>query len=201
MQDKSERWSQSLSSLCGNMTLVSDERSRLTSALLYTSNEHFFSIVKLCSKNIPTSAFALLRPQYEAYTRGIWVQYCATDPQVESILNGKNFPRGNADILRDLDGVEGIDGNALNNLNEVVWKKGCDYTHGGGIQASWHIGRSSIGSQYNRKEINGLCQVSCSISLSNSIDLAKLCNSPNTVVKLANKYKKVFKIYMPVPTD
>ncbi len=192
MQHKSDRWAQSLNALCGKMALQSNDRSRLSSALLYTSNEHFFSILTLCSKNIPASAFSLMRPQYEAFTRGLWVQFCAKDTQINSILSGKSFPKSNQEILDALSKIPRYEEGQLNHLCKIVWKKSHDFTHGGGVQASWHIGRQSIGSQYTRKEIDGLCTITNSISLANSIALSELCNSPKSAYKLTRSYNRIF---------
>ncbi|WP_407559700.1 DUF6988 family protein [Vibrio parahaemolyticus] len=90
-----ERWLQSLKSLTSKLTVKADDRNRLALALMYSSNEHCCSIYELCGKNIPASAFALLRPQLEAYIRGLWVANCASIDEINGIYGGKEFPTKN----------------------------------------------------------------------------------------------------------
>mgnify|MGYP000443668754 CR=1 FL=1 len=187
------RWAQSLKALSSVLVLDSPkDNERLASAYMYISNEHFFSILEVCSKNIPSSGFALIRPQYEAFTRGLWVLHCANDAELKKVLSGKNFPKKNQEILDDLNEVEAYRNGDISKLSKIVWKRSHDFTHGGSVQVSWHIGKNTIGSMYTSKEISGLLELSSSMSISNSIALAKLCDDEKTSTKLVKSHKRIF---------
>lgn len=60
-------------------------RSRLSRTLAKISFEHGSSILELMACGKYTSATSLLRPQYEALVRSLWLHYCAGDPVVERL--------------------------------------------------------------------------------------------------------------------
>ncbi|MEZ8741086.1 DUF5677 domain-containing protein [Photobacterium swingsii] len=193
MKLKVNRWAQSLKTHSRSLSLEkADNRKKLSLALMYLSNEHFHSILHLCNRGIPASGFALLRPQYEAYIRGLWINYCATDEQVNRVYADKGFKKNNFDMLSALESLNKFSDGRLTHLNSVVWDKSHDFSHGGSIQAKWHIDGESIGSMYTNKEVNGLLTVSSSMSLSNSLSIAELCENAKVSQKLVVSHKRIF---------
>ncbi|ELP2675625.1 hypothetical protein R1U57_004522 [Vibrio parahaemolyticus] len=185
-----ERWLQSLKSLTSKLTVKADDRNRLALALMYSSNEHCCSIYELCGKNIPASAFALLRPQLEAYIRGLWVANCASIDEINGIYGGKEFPTKNV-MLTAITKLEEFNDGVLQDKVNQMWKTLCDFTHGGGVQGAWHIGRHEIRSYYEKRQIDTLYKLSCKISYLNSIAMAKICNSEPISEKLTHSYKRI----------
>ncbi|EPM4854081.1 DUF6988 family protein [Vibrio parahaemolyticus] len=192
MRTKTDRWLQSFKALTSKLTTKSDDRNRLALGLMYTSNEHCCSIYELCGKNIPSSAFALLRPQLETYIRGLWIFNCASKEEINDIYAGKEFPRKNhmLDALTELE--EFKDGLLKKKVNDM-WGLLCDFTHGGGVQGAWHIGRHEIGSHFEKRQIDVLYGRACVISYLNSIAMAKVCNSEDIAAKLTASYKRIHK--------
>ena len=190
MYSKVSRWVQSLKTLTASLVVEGDNRIRLSLGLMYTSNEHFCSIYEVCRRNIPASGFALLRPQLESYIRGLWIYHCATDQQINKIYKGEEFPSKNS-LLNDLQGIKEFENGLLKKKVDEIWSKLCDYTHGGGIQGAWHIGRHEIRSYYGKEQLDSLYVLSCNISFLNSIAMAKVCSSSDVVQKLTDSYKRI----------
>ena len=56
--------------------------------------EHHIGITVLLKSKINGSAFALVRPLFETFVRGVWLRHCATDKEIEKYINdslGKRF--------------------------------------------------------------------------------------------------------------
>ncbi|OCH43720.1 DUF6988 family protein [Aliivibrio fischeri] len=192
MRKKTDRWVQSFKSITSKLTVKADDRNRLALGLMYTSNEHCCSIYELCGKNIPSSAFALLRPQLEAHIRGLWISNCASIDEINDIYGGEEFPGKNVMLTALTELEEFNDGMFKKKVNQM-WKLLCDFTHGGGVQGAWHIGRHEIGSYFGKHQIDTLYGLTCKISYLNSIAMAKICNSEVIATKLTDSYKRIHK--------
>ena len=70
------------------LTVPNDDRSRLSLGLLQLVQEHHASIVILIQHQQYGSAFALLRPLYEAYVRGVWLAQVASDREFSREIKG-----------------------------------------------------------------------------------------------------------------
>ena len=192
MRRKTERWLQSLKSLTSKLTVEANDRNRLALGLMYASNEHSCSIYELCEKNLPSSGFALLRPQLEAHIRGLWIAHCASQDEINAIYGGKEFPSKNVMLTAITTLDEFSDGVFREKVNQM-WKTLCDFTHGGGVQGAWHIGRHEIRSYFEPRQIDTLYGLTCKISYLNSAAMAKVCNSESISKKLTNSYKRIHK--------
>jgi hypothetical protein len=74
------------------LTVPTTNRSRVAAALHQLSIEHFTGIHVLIGTGVNSAAFALYRPQFEAYLRGAGYHRCATDMQVAGLIGGKEPP-------------------------------------------------------------------------------------------------------------
>jgi len=63
------------------------ERLLLSRTLAITSLHFAASVRNLCDAQLPIGAAAVLRSQFEAVLRGIWVLYRATDEQIERLTS------------------------------------------------------------------------------------------------------------------
>ncbi|NOI73973.1 DUF6988 family protein [Vibrio owensii] len=192
MYKETDRWIQSLKSLTSKLQPIASNRNRLALALMYTSNTHCCSIQQLISKNLPSSAFALARSQVETYLRAIWVFNCANTEQINKILHGGNFPKKHR-ILEQLMELDEFKDSMLKENVDKMWSTLCDFTHGGGIQSSWHIGRNTIGDHYGHKQIKELLKLTCKISLLNALAMAKVSDAEDVSNKLLLSYRRIHK--------
>lgn len=76
-------WLNKSNELVDSIEFKSTERNRVVAALFHLSLEHHGSIHLLVQHKHNGSAFALLRPQFEAYVRGLWFMKCATQEQLQ----------------------------------------------------------------------------------------------------------------------
>ncbi|MCY9871170.1 DUF6988 family protein [Vibrio barjaei] len=189
----SDSWRQSINSLCSKMTIEASHRNRLAASLYHISNQHHYSIIELVMKKHLGSAFALARPQMEAYIRGEWAANCASEEEILVFLEGKGKTR--LDFYTNaLEANKDYDHSALLALKDSVWSLFCDFTHGGGSQASWHISKTSIGYVFGSPQIKQLRNVSDSVALSNSLSFARLCSDERISKRICASHKRIFNI-------
>lgn len=192
MLRKSGRWAQSIASIFSKVEIENTEIKRLAGALFYLSNEHHHSIVNLTNKGVPSSAFALLRPQLETYIRSLWLLNCANEKEVGGFLEEKKPPLI-SNMLKALEEIDEFKDGRISKLKSDAWGLFCDFVHGGGVQAKWHIGRGALGSYYGSKQINALLHYSNSIAYLNSVAFIKLDGNPRLIEKLTKSHKRIFR--------
>lgn len=114
-------------------------RSHVTASLCAITLEHGYSIRALLDIGHVTSAIALLRTQFEANVRALWVYFAASDEWVDKVssliesgsLKEPSTP-GMDDMLAAIDGVAPASiGRMLKSLKDGAWKPLNSYVHGG----------------------------------------------------------------------
>ena len=104
------------------------------------SMEHAQSLKILIRNNKFTSAIAILRMQYEAFVRGIWLLYAANDTALSKITNELNIESeriaNKLPMLSEM--IKQLDGKApeeavlmINDFKEATWKSLGSYVHSG----------------------------------------------------------------------
>ena len=120
------------------------DRDRVALAMFQHSLDLVDGTLVLLENNLPGAALALGRPFLEAYVRGVWARYCASDEEIEEFWT-KGQPRtwgltGLAALLEER-GLE------QSKWVRTVVAEGAelnDLVHGGGIHLRGRIGAESI---------------------------------------------------------
>lgn len=126
-----------------------DESDKLVlSRTLAITSMHFAASVRaLCNANLVLGAAAVLRTQFEAVVRSVWVFYCATEVQVqklsstlsvESQQDNKNIPHV-AEMLANLEKVDLLKNLciALKEFKDSAWQPLNSFVHSGIHAVQW----------------------------------------------------------------
>lgn len=133
---------------------------RITSmSLMVLALEHASAVLTLLEQHHYHSAAALLRAQYEAYLRGVWLQRCASDSELERYLGEDKIRKDGA--KRDLSArkmVEEIErehewSGALLTIHSEIWAILNSFTHGGTKQINAMSNGDSITPQVSFDQI------------------------------------------------
>jgi hypothetical protein len=89
-----------------------DRRILLAVSCYDVAIEHHIGIAALLRSRINGSAFALVRPLFETFVRGVWLRHCATDEQIDQYVGD----RLNLKFWQILEAVEKVDG-----FGDGVW--------------------------------------------------------------------------------
>lgn len=125
-----------------NAVLENSSRSESSFYMCTLSLEHGAGLRALISQGNAVSATALMRPQYEALVRGIWIEYAANEAQLEKICQpltletehaAKGLP-GLDDMLKKLENTPSVPQMAVTQLMDfkrLMLKALNSYIHGG----------------------------------------------------------------------
>ena len=133
---------QAVASHIVGITPANGTRNRIAFQAVLLSLEHASASVILIRSELISSAFALLRTQYESFVRGIWLLYAASDIWVDKLsepLTLENAKRakegvGLADMLKELETSLHAPKQIVEQLKtykDASWKALNSYAHGG----------------------------------------------------------------------
>lgn len=123
-------------------TLPGDERALIVCGCIDSAIEHQAAIVLLHNSKLYAPMFALLRVLAEAVIRGLWLQHCATDNELNKFKT-KGIERHLGGLIQDIESTIDSPNGALSKLKLSGWSALCDFTHTGIGQVSrrHHPGR------------------------------------------------------------
>ena len=160
--------------------LPDDKRLQLAMACQHVAIEHAQSIVVLVDEKLYGSALALKRPLFEAYVRGIWLRYAATDDQVERA--GRDcFPTFNT-MATDIP--------PMRRLKDQLWNDLCSYTHAGYMQIGARLSVAGLCSNYEPDEISAALHWADMLQLSAGIELAGAANNEHLAKLFLERMKR-----------
>ena len=149
--------------------LQGDWRGRLAGAFQSVSLDHHTGIISLFHERRNASAMALIRPQFEAHLRGLWILNSATDDEVD-LFSQKGF-LPNTEKL-----VERVEKKSLSMrvLKDQVWVHLCDYTHTGLRQINRNMTEFEIAQNYDSSELQAALHASNALALLAADEVALL---------------------------
>ena len=153
--DQSENLILWLDSFIGGLSVPTNDRAVIVAACQDVALEHHKSIVLTTREQWHGSAFALIRLQFEAYVRGQWLRYCASDDDLATFKERDKLGKTFGEIIGDLEGHEAFDEGILSNIKEKSWRAMNSFTHTGRLQVVRRIRTTEIGSNYPQEEIVG----------------------------------------------
>lgn len=144
-----------------------DKKSLLLMAYHSLLAEHHTSVHLLIQYKLYGSSFALVRPLYEPLYRAHWVNGCATEDQINQIVEGKNvFPKM-YEMVEEIDRAYGT-GGFWKTIKENSWSAMNDYTHSGVRQ---------IGSRFKESEVTPNYELGAIVEVLNGTNMALLLMS------------------------
>lgn len=188
---QSEQWMKERASLMDEITFEATNRLRVAVALLHLSLEHQTGIHSLVNLGVMGSAFALFRPQFEAYVRGVWYHRCATDAQVSSFIGGEQPPKINV-LIEEIEKLEAFDEKLLSYAKRQLWSNLNDFTHGGTTQVKARCTADEITQNYKEEHIANLLTASTSLSLVAGVALAATVRTEVLARQLYSAFRGIY---------
>lgn len=189
--DKSEKWMVLSYQLAGTGGLDTDDQNLVGRVLCHLSIEHFQAIHTMIDNGLFGSAYALLRPQFESYVRGIWFHNCASPEKKLDFTKGKEPPRIK-DMLKEIEEIQDFKNGELSEFNRCIINRLHDYTHGGASQFWNRISEIGIYSNYDPIEVIQVLKLSLHISYMAFIALAETAKNITLMNSLSGEYLKLF---------
>lgn len=126
--------------------------------------EHHIGIAVLLRSRINGSAFALVRPLFETFVRGVWLRHCATEEQIDQYV-GDQLDLKFWLILEAVEKVDGFGAGVLSRLKKKTWRAMNSYTHGGMQQAARRNSGAYIEPDFPEEEIDEVIKLAGSFCL------------------------------------
>lgn len=189
---QSEQWMDECVALVNTLTVPSLNKARVAAALHQLSIEHFTGIHVLVTTGVYSAAFALYRPQLEAYIRGAWYHRCATDEQVRGLIAGAEPPSPKV-IMMALECAGAFEPGSLIRFKEMTWRNLCDFTHGGTIQVKVRASTlGEIAQDFKAEHVAALLTASATTALLASVGLAAVAESNPVAVNLRDAFNAIY---------
>ncbi len=163
--DQSEDLILWLDRLIETLSVPTNDRAVIVAACQDVALEHHKSIVLTTREQFHGSAFALVRIEFEAYVRGQWLRYCASDDEVATFKERDKLDKTFGEIIGDLEGHEAFDVGVLSKIKRESWTAMNSFTHTGLLQVVRRISSTEIGSNYPEEEIVGTLDFADSIAI------------------------------------
>ena len=71
------------------LEFLASDRSRLAAACFHQALEHHEAVVALVQRRLFGSVMSPVRPMFEIYIRGIWLNICASNTDLDKLQKGK----------------------------------------------------------------------------------------------------------------
>lgn len=189
--EQSELWMIASSSLADGLEIDSSIRNRTAASLFHICTEHQQAIHVLISSGLSGSAFALMRPQFEAYTRGAWYQHVASDSKIAAFIRGGEPPKI-ALMLSDLESISNFDYQLLQDTKKSVWGILNNFTHGGSIQVNARMTATEITRSYQLKHIVAMLRWSATLSYLGFIGMTTIASNEKLALELREKFLLIY---------
>ena len=135
-----------------DIDIPNNSRARVSASLLYVALEHHEAIIRLHKLKLSHAAFALSRPLFESFARGVWISICATEQQVGAFIKRDELPKINRtvqEIERNPTFESGTIGRAFRTNFDYL----CGLTHSGMAQIQFIMFEPTMASNIPRDAV------------------------------------------------
>ena len=129
-----------------------NSRTVIVIGLLATMIEHHRAMLLLIRNGRVGSAFALARSIVESMYRGMWINACATDQEIQAFEADDKFPVNMLDMAKAIDEAYRAHG-FFEDLRKRGWAALCSYTHSGMLQLGRRFREHKVQPNYDDREI------------------------------------------------
>ncbi|MBU4013942.1 MAG: hypothetical protein KJ550_10810 [Proteobacteria bacterium] len=178
------------------LSFDSNDRNDLSAALFDVAIEHSKAIVVLFENSLNASSYALVRPLFESFIRAAWIQHCACDEQIATLIKKDQFPLHLGEMLESVEKERNWVG-TLSNIKKMALKNMHSYTHGGIQIVARRLKDGSLFHSIDREEINEVIKfiaLLAFLSFNEIALIAKTSDKDNVIKKM---YEDMCRCYFP----
>lgn len=187
---KSEELADTLSNSLRNRSFPGSLRNKLSASCFDVAHEHHRGIALLIAYRQYGPAFALARSIYEAVVRGVWLRLCATDCQMQKVMDDI-FPS-----LRSLlSAIQNKDADLGQTLDKIMERHGPMFhslVHTGFAQISRRITQEHIEPNYDEKEIGRILEFADGLAILAGFQIAILADDSELAVELDKNIRQYY---------
>lgn len=167
-----------------------DGRKEIVAGSLDTALEHQKAIILLIAKKYYGSAFSLIRIIFETWVRSLWLNYCASEQEIEKFKKNK-LNKKFYELVEEVEKVDGYKGGTISKAKKAGWQAMNSFTHSGYTQVERRFGEYSIEPNYDTEEINEAINFTNATGLLCCLEIAFLANDEQFSSELLEKIKEI----------
>lgn len=173
----------------GGKHISDNPRIALPAGCFNVAIEHHNGIVALCENGYFGTACALIRVIFEACMRGIWLNKCATEDELNQYRND-NLRKRFDEILEAVEKLEGYEEKIFGRIKKEYWNSMNSFTHTGYLQVSRRLSADSLGPNYSDEDIITAIGFSGSMCLFAALQIALLIEDSKLANEILQKIKE-----------
>lgn len=172
---------------------LDSQRERLALACFDIAIEHHASIVLLVQSQLYGSAFALLRVEFEALVRGMWLRHAASPHDIELFLKDK-VNLSFKELIGSIEETSSFKHEMMSVIKEAHWSIFNSFTHTGVEALKRRIGAKTTGfDNYNEDDVcKGLRMAGLMAGFA-AVELAEICQDQSLLSALTDIMRKYAK--------
>jgi hypothetical protein len=157
-------------------------RIQLAVASFAIVRDHHLAIAVLIESGLHASAFALMRPLFEAAAKGMWLSHCAAEAKLEAYA-GKTEVPAVGELIDDLlnSSLPEVVSTNLRCIKKRYWKTMSSLTHAGQAQLSRWIDPTGVKATYTEAEVAELESLTAFVVLTAALERERLGNNARTM--------------------
>lgn len=171
-------------------SLLASNRTRASASCYGIAQEHHHAIVLLAHHRLYASCYSLLRVEFEAYVRGLWLGLCASDSEVEGFLSGVEPPKIRL-LLDAIESTPAFTAKTLSTIKSQSWNAMCAYTHTGGLHVQRWNTSEAIEPNYEPKEVEEVLRFAELIAAMSVIGIAQLAGNDELGMRVLTKMQEI----------
>ncbi|BBA45414.1 MULTISPECIES: DUF6988 family protein [Burkholderia cepacia complex] len=190
---RSQRWMDACANLVDGVAFQTTLRARVVVALHHLCIEHHLAGHVLVENDVRGSAFALYRPQFEAYVRANWYLECASEGDLEKFVEGEEPPRM-PQLTADLAVALGQAGEIIGSVKAQAWRSMCAFTHGGAVQVKARAIKDEIRQSFTDEHTSKLIDSMAMLSYLGALGIAKVADDGELAQRLYERHQVIYSV-------
>lgn len=190
---RANHWLAAWGKVMVSIPIANEGRPHVSAAFQHLCLEHHLGILRLVEQEIFGSAFALFRPQFDAFVRGAWIRVCASDAWIGGFLKGENRPSDLRALIEALEHAGAYDHGQLSDFRDRAYAVLCDFTHGGSVQIRSRMKVGAIEQGWEHKHVSGMLKSSSALAYLGLLEMAHLSDCPDELAgALSEAHQKIY---------
>ncbi|MDI1298803.1 hypothetical protein [Methylotenera sp.] len=180
------------------LTLVSNDRTKLGAGCLQLAQDHHVSILLLIEKSYYSSAFALLRVQFDSFLRGVWILRLASDKKINDYNKNRLDIKMN-EMIKMVSSLPDYENTEFESMSKSL-KAMNSYTHSGYSANLNHQDNGFIQQNHKKEDILNILKHASYFGSLASIEILQLAQDEisssdlDLISSALNKYLKHFRL-------
>lgn len=192
---RSKEWVEQTRALTDGISFGTTSRLRIAQTYFRLSLEHHLGLHALMELEVHASGKALLRPQLDAFLRGVWFLEKATESEIAQWMRGERtnqIPPKYTPLIAALETIERYSDGGLRMLHDETLRLLHDFTHGGKLQIAAFNSGDEIKSNFKDLDILSMLRTSSTLAWLAANEMFGICGLEERTIELSMAHQRIY---------